>query len=319
MSTAKLRESIQVELAKLGQTASLKTVALNLLKGLGYASDKQVDLNPNTAESFKAEFVDGQDDLKFSDRRALTEQWQSVDFLFQLAGDDLAIAGKLPLMRSNAVDTSAEAWQSYLFFAIHLQERDLPYTRTELSNITREVNKLFLMPAMVIFQHGQTITLSVINRRLNKRYPDRDVLEKVTLIKDINVAHPHRAHLDILADLSSDELYRVHGFTSFEELHQAWQKTLDSSELNKRFFQEVANWYFWAIDTVEFPSGLDNQNSNEMSVIRLITRLIFVWFLKEKGLVSDRLFNPNALRTILKTLDNDENTYYWAILQNLKG
>ena len=217
------------------------------------------------------------------------------------------------------MDTSAAAWQSYLFFAIRLKDRATPYTRTELSNITREVNKLFLMPAMVIFQHGQTITLSVINRRLDKRYSDRDVLEKVTLIKDINIAQTHRAHLEILADLASDELYRVQGFTSFEELHQAWQKTLDSSELNKRFFQEVANWYFWAVQHVQFPGPpeMDPQSRNEINTIRLITRLIFVWFLKEKGLVSDDLFNSKKLKDWLKSLKKDDSTYYRAILQNL--
>lgn len=316
MATVTFREELQSILHGF-QRGSLKDNALVLLEQLGYRSDKQIDLEPNTVATFKENFGDGPDHIQFNDDRALTNQWQSVDFLFQLAGDDLAIGGQLPLVRSRAVDTSAAAWQSYLFFAIHLKDRATPYTRTELSNITREVNKLFLMPAMVIFQHGQTITLSVINRRLNKRYPDRDVLEKVTLIKDINIAQTHRAHLEILADLASDELYRVQGFTSFEELHQAWQTVLDSSELNKKFFKEIANWYFWAADQVQFPKGLDGRNSNEMSLIRLITRLIFIWFLKEKGLVPDRLFNPNEIPKLLKSVKDSDSTYYWAILQNL--
>jgi len=315
MATIALREHLQSTLHGF-QQGSLKENALALLEQLGYRSDKQIDLEPNTVATFKDTF-EVPEHVTFNDEKALVEQWQSVDFLFQLAGDDLAIGGQLPLVRSQAVDTSASAWQSYLFFAIHLRDRDRPYTRTELANITREVNKLFPMPAMVIFQQGQTLTLSVINRRLNKRYPERDVLEKVTLIKDINLAHPHRAHLEILADLASDELYRVQGFTTFEELHRAWQTVLDSSELNKKFFKEVADWYFWATDKVAFPKGLEGRNSNEMSLIRLITRLIFVWFLKEKGLVSDRLFNPRELQSILKSVKADESTYYWAILQNL--
>lgn len=316
MATVTFREELQSILHGF-QRGSLKDNALALLGQLGYRSDKQIDLEPNTVATFKDNFGDGPDHLQFNDDRALTHQWQTVDFLFQLAGDDLTIGGQLPLVRSRAVDTSAAAWQSYLFFAIRLKDRATPYTRTELSNITREVNKLFLMPAMVIFQHGQTITLSVINRRLNKRYPERDVLEKVTLIKDINIAQTHRAHLEILADLASDELYRVQGFTSFEELHRAWQTVLDSSELNKKFFKEVADWYFWAVDQVQFPKGLDGRNSNEMSLIRLITRLIFVWFLKEKGLVPDRLFNPNEIPKLLKSVKDSDSTYYWAILQNL--
>ena len=85
---------------------------------------------------------------------------------------------------------------------------------------------------------------------------DLDVLEKVTLIKDIDVVNPHRAHIDILAELSLDALYQQHGFTNFLELHQAWQQTLDTSELNRRFFKEIADWYFWAVDKVTFPSDL---------------------------------------------------------------
>ena len=73
---------------------------------------------------------------------------------------------------------------------------------------------------------------------------DLDVLEKVTLIKDIDVHNPHRAHLEILTDLSLPALYQRHGGTNFLELHQAWQQTLDTSELNRRFFKEIADWYF---------------------------------------------------------------------------
>ena len=48
----------------------------------------------------------------------------------------------------------------------------------------------------------EPLTFSIINRRLNKKDESKDVLEKVTLIKDIDFAEPHRAHIEILADLS---------------------------------------------------------------------------------------------------------------------
>src|SRR5690606_28830088 len=90
-------------------------------------------------------------------------------------------------------------------------------------------------------------------RRLHKRDESRDVLEKVTLIKDIRFANPHRAHVEILSDLGFDALHEKHSFSNFVELQNAWQKTLDTSALNKRFYQELANWYFWALDEVRFP------------------------------------------------------------------
>jgi hypothetical protein len=42
---------------------------------------------------------------------------------------------------------------------------------------------------------------------------------------------------------------------------------------------------------------------------------MFVWFLKEKGLVSDRLFDEDYLKTILRF--QDDSTFYKAVLQNL--
>ena len=106
---------------------------------------------------------------------------------------------------------------------------------------------------MLLFQHGNTLTLSIINRRLGVRDQSRDVLEKVTLIKDIDFRDTHRAHIDILFDLALEPLNQTHGVRNFVELHRAWEKTLDTSELNKRFFNELANWYFWAVDLVRFP------------------------------------------------------------------
>ena len=52
-------------------------------------------------------------------------------------------------------------------------------------------------------------------------------------------------------------------------------------------------------------------------IIRLITRLIFVWFLKEKDLVPDALFEEDNLSKLLTSLDAQESTYYKAVLQNL--
>ena len=160
---------------------------------------------------------------------------------------------------------------------------------------------------------------SVIDRRLNKLDESKDVLLKATLIKDINFADPHRAHIDILSDLSIGELYEKHKFTNFLKLHEAWKKTLDTSELNKRFYKEVADWYFWAVNEVTFPDGAekDKEIRNATSVIRLITRLIFVWFIKEKGLVPNNLFNHEKIKEILASADDEESTYYKAILQNL--
>src|SRR5690606_23806648 len=59
---------------------------------------------------------------------------------------------------------------------------------------------------------------------------------------------------------------------------------------------------------------------NQIAVIRLLTRLIFVWFIKEKGLVPNELFDVPSLRALLvddPTEDRDASTYYKAVVQNL--
>jgi len=135
----------------------------------------------------------------------------------------------------------------------------------------------------------------------------------VILIKDIYFNNPHRAHIEILSDFSLEVLRARLKIDNFIALHQAWQKVLDTSELNKRFFKEIADWYFWAVQSVTFPK---DAGDNHISVIRLITRLIFVWFLKERELIPATLFDKSLLDKILYYTDTKGSTYYKAILQN---
>jgi hypothetical protein len=127
------------------------------------------------------------------------------------------------------------------------------------------------------------------------------------VVKDIDYKNPKRSHLEILQDLSLAELQKKHKFQNFVELHQAWMATLDTKELNKRFFRELSNWYFWAVSRVKFPKTPNDTDSEEThsakSVIRLITRLMFVWFLKEKGLISAEIFSLRELKGILHNFD----------------
>ncbi len=194
---------------------------------------------------------------------------------------------------------------------------------------------------MVLFKYDDNLTLSVINRRQHKKDAQKDVLEKVTLIQGISISHPHRAHVEILFDLSLDELRRVYKCSNFVELDNAWQKTLDIKELNKRFYEELSNWYFWAIKEVTFP-GLEIESDkdsaflqedaihdhNAKNLIRLLTRLLFVWFFKEKHLIPEEIFDEKYIDKQLiygfeachlseSKPEMQKDRYYRAILQNL--
>lgn len=102
--------------------------------------------------------------------------------------------------------------------------------------------------------------------------------------------------------------------------------------LTKEFYNELSDWYAWAIKNMRFPNDLndktDDDKYNNESAIRLITRLIFVWFLKQRHLIPHEFFdeqyiannliegfNPNAMVDLISK--STESKYYKAILQNL--
>jgi len=292
--------------------SDLRSASIGLLNSLGYQSEKTLNLD-NTPDAFLAEF--DKRDRQFRKNKALFERWKSVEFLFQITDDEVRNAGAQGRLFDSGYDHGN--YQSYLFFALDLKKNH--YTRTQLADITREINLLFDMPTMLLIRHNGALTFSIIDRRLHKKDQSRDVLEKVKLIKDIRYEDPHRAHIEILYDLALPALIAKHECRDFKQLHEAWRTTLDTNELNKKFYRELADWYFWAIDHVEFPPDAekDTATRNSTSVIRLITRLIFVWFLKEKMLVPEILFNKKTLDEYLKYEDINNSTYYKAILQNL--
>ncbi|MDE0505321.1 MAG: hypothetical protein OXI86_14690, partial [Candidatus Poribacteria bacterium] len=282
--------------------------ARRLLDTLGYCSKRTMSLEPNTAEEFIYNFDPSK---TINANRALLDEWESIDILFQLTSGEITLSGQAALgFESSGIDNSI--YQSYLFFVLKL--RGGSYSRTKLSDITREINKLTPMPAMVIFQHGRLLTFAVIDRRLHRRDESRDVLEKVTLIKDINLGAPHRAHIDILFNLS----HRQRQFANFNALHEAWKEALDTETLNRDFYKGLFKWFEWAVCEAKFPAEEANTLNPQEHVIRLITRLLFVWFLKEKGLVAEELFQEDGVRDLLKDYDREDgDSYYRAVLQNL--
>ena len=183
------------------QNGTLIDNARNLLNTLGYESEITLDLETNLAEEFISYF----DEFgTLNTERAIVDEWVSIDFLCQLTEEEISGTGQTRIaFKNKRLDNTVI--ESYVFFALKLRESS--YTRTQLANITREINRLTPMPAMLLFQHGQTLTLAVIDRRLHKRDESKDVLEKVTLIKDINAHDPHPAHTKILFDLSRNELF----------------------------------------------------------------------------------------------------------------
>lgn len=95
--------------------------------------------------------------------------------------------------------------------------------------------------------------------------------------------------------------------------------------LSKEFYTKLYRWYEWALSKagkIEFPKNKNNreQERKDVKLIRLITRVLFVWFIKQKKLVPDTIFQEKYLSEILpnfKPNSTENGDYYNAILQNL--
>ena len=112
-------------------------------------------------------------------------------------------------------------------------------------------------------------------------------------------------------------------FSSLEKIQEAFSV----EKLTKDFYNDLFKWFSWTLTEevgVTFPNDTRTSNDDkeklEEKIIRLITRVLFVWFIKHKGLVPDELFNIEKLKTLLKNFDEkstENGNYYNAILQNL--
>ena len=292
-------------------------LATALLGAFGYRSERTLTGQTGKPTDFIQQFP-AQNPGTQSERTFL-DNAQSVRILFQFTGSEVQAQTQQGMFE--AVDFDTGNARSFLFAAVELNGNSYP--RGQYAAFTRELNKHIQLPMVALFRTAANrITLAFVHRRPNKHDPDRDVLGSVSLIREIDPASPHRAHLDILSELSLPERLRwmdSHGKThNFDGLLNAWLDALDTEELNRRFYRDLFAWFERAVQSARFPTGEAKTLPPEEHVIRLITRLMFVWFIKEKGLVADDLFIENQATQLLKDYDRvDGDSYYRAVLQNL--
>lgn len=290
----------------------------SLLKTLGYQSDKSLFLGKNS-EEFLSNIESFKPELGPIDRvKVIAEKWSSCSFLFQITNDEIPTLsmGNIPANSDSQVQKNQI--NSFVFISIELKGDQ--WGRSQLTAITRELNKRFPMPAIIIFHYQLLLTIAIIDRRENLLDPNLDVLNsRISIIKDVQTNNPHRAHIDILSNLAISNLSERKKLTNFRELYDSWLSTLSIQILNQSFYKQLSWWYLWAVKKVDFPKG-GGADRNSIGVIRLLTRIIFVWFIKERGIVTKDLFDINTLKNILK--DNPltepiKSNYYQGILQNL--
>ena len=317
-ASAESRDRLRAALAGAGE-GEVGAAAEGLLGALGYRSERRPPAMPSDASAFLGAFPpNGKAGTK--SERAFREEVRAARLLFQITDSEVRPAANSLFGAGNPSFESGLA-RSFLFGAVELKAEHYP--RSAYAGFAREINRRLGMPAAVVFRSGAgLLTLAFVHRRRHRTRDDRDVLGRVSLIREVRPNEPHRAHLDILWSLHLEARLgwmRTHGKArNFDGLLAAWLSALDTEELNRRFYRDLYGWFERAVGASSFPETGPRVLPPEEQVIRLITRLMFVWFLKEKGLIAEELFAEETARRLLRDYDRERgDSYYRAVLQNL--
>ena len=283
--------------------------AEGLLGALGYRSERTLEAQSGDVSDFLDQFPADNPDTK--SEREFREHARSVRILFQLTSDEIAEAAQSSLFDTDAFDQSIA--RSFLFVAVELD--GARYPRGKYAQFTRELNKRFGIPTVALFRSGDgLLTLAFVHRREHKRDPDRDVLGSVSLIRELDPANPHRAHIDILEQLSLanrlDWMQSNGKARNFDGLLDAWLDALDTEELNRRFYREYKRLFDQAVELVSGFSEREREQRRRF-VLTLLNRLMFVQFLSRKGWLfygGDRDY-LNALKNAYLAHDEHDNFY----------
>ncbi len=257
--------------------------------------------------------------------------------------DDAAFKGNSSL----AVSTIKSDYDGVLIFDVTLKDRpnSLLPTRAQLAEISRAFNsEFYYTPVVIVFKYSKHIAFANTERlKYKQEWREGEKAGKVSLLRDINIETPHSGHERILLELKIP-VFGKNQVDSYAKLYAYWQEVFSVSVLNKKFYQELSTWYFWATKHVTFPgeptiadahrknARIEDllQEHKATNVIRMLTRLLFVWFIKEKKLIPEELFELKTLQEdILNEISpyhdetsmfkgvNKDSVYYKAILQNL--
>ena len=314
MTTRNILNEIETALADMTQ-GDFVDAGCRLLETLGYRNERTLELSGTVNDFigvFPATNPGTQTETHFRERAT------SARVLFQFTESEIA-AAQPSLLDSGDFDTGNS--RSFMFIAVELQ--DASYPRGVYVELTREINKRLVVPTVVFFRTADgRFSVAFVHRRSHKRDRPRDVLGSVSLIREINTTNPHRAHLDVLGKLALPErlswMSDKRRSPNFDSLLAAWLDALDTEELNRSFYKQLFTWFERAVNEAEFPTKQAVTLSSEEHIIRLITRLLFVWFIKEKGLVAPQLFSEAQVTSFLRKYDRDTgDSYYRAVLQNL--
>jgi len=174
--------------------------------------------------------------------------------------------------------------------------------------------------ALFVFSNKSQTDWHFLNVKFDEKAERRRLFRRITVRPGAGL----RTATERLQLLDLTEIHpELFGITPLA-IQQRCDTAFDVKTVTEDFFREIANWYFWALKHARFPKDAPKEadGHDHISIIRLITRLIFCWFVKEKGLVPGELFDERHLSRMLAGFAPDkssekESVFYKAILQNL--
>ena len=245
--------------------------ALDFFKNIGYTSPLQFDQSLTLTQAVE-ELELAPTDIT---RRALDDEQPRVHLLFQFTADQLKGQNGLFNPQPNR-----ELYEAFVFLALDL--RDGHYSRSDVAALARQFNKPFASPVIVLLRHGGTLSLASVARRESKTAAGAHVLGKVSMLKEIRIDNPHRAHSQILDELNGAR----NGAHNWEEFHARWNAVLDISELNRKFYRDY-KMVFEAVEAqvrgIAATATQSREHRTRDWTQRLFNRLLFLRFLEKKG------------------------------------
>lgn len=238
--------------------------------------------------------------------------------------NDLSIGGKEQKVKADEILQKDNGdYDMLIVFGIELP-KDIYPTRRDISRLTRALNRRSASrPVVLLTRYSDKLTFSAAERgQYNREGQKGEKVGRISILRDIDLKknNVHSGHERIILQLRINPLK----ITGFRDLYDQWLEVFNISILNKEFYNELFVWYLWAVKTVSFPNNISDKSDdtvyNSENVIRLLTRLIFIWFVKEKNLIPEILFNRVYLSGVIKNfipVSDTNSDYYKAILQNL--
>lgn len=174
------------------------------------------------------------------------------------------------------------------------------HKKSDLIKATRAINRAIPSYNIIFFLSPTHLSIAFATRRFHKsRTIHTDIVEKITLIKDIDLANPSQAHtrnLQSIAKITPKEVDNYYG-----EILEA----LSISALNKEFYAKILVHFADFVENLTLPNispslstsgdkggGYDTTQKREF-ILRLLSRIIFCKFLEKKGIISDNLWDTS--------------------------